>query len=297
MSIVSMTGFGRGEAVAQGFKVMVELSSVNRRQFDCQIQLPREWSTLEAGLQKIIRATIQRGQVKCQVRTDLAKDAATAPGVGLTVNLPRARAQIAALRQAARQLDLTDDLSTETLLRLPGLVDWASPANDPQDAWPNVRQAATIALRNLKEMRQREGQTLQRDLDRRLKTLRTVLTRLKRRVARTPDIYRANLAKRMAQIEGGITLDPSVVARELAIYADRSDVSEEITRLESHLDQATRLLNATTPAGRPLDFLCQELLREINTVGSKSGDKAISRAVIDFKTRLEAAREQIQNIE
>lgn len=291
-----MTGFGRGEARGRGVKITVEISSVNRKQFDCHVTLPRELAALEANLHALIQAGIHRGQVKGLVQVAASDGAANQDG-GIHVDATRAAAQLAALRRAARRLSLPDDLTASMLLQLPEVVRFAAHPDDPMALWSLVKTAASQALGNLHTMRRREGRALGRDLARRFRALRRLHTRLARRAAKVPAAYRANLARRIARAGVGEELDPAVLARELALFADRSDVSEELTRLSSHLNQAGRLSNGTEPAGRPLDFLCQEFLREINTVGSKSNDAQLTRLVVDFKAQLEAAREQIQNVE
>jgi uncharacterized protein (TIGR00255 family) len=295
MSVVSMTGFGRGEAHGRGVKVTVEIGSVNRRQFDCHVSLPRELSALEANLHALIQTAIRRGQVKGLVQ--VASYGGAAEDGGLSIDIGKAAAQLAALRRAARKLKLPDDFKSSLLLQLPDVARCASQPGDPLALWPLVRQAARQALANLQAMRLREGRALARDLARRFRVLRRLWARLSRRARVTPRLYRETLARRLRRAGVAGDADPAALTRELALFADRSDVSEELTRLGSHLDQAERLMADAAPGGRPLDFLCQELLREINTVGSKSSDTPIARLVMEFKAQLEAAREQIQNVE
>jgi uncharacterized protein (TIGR00255 family) len=294
VSVISMTGFGRGEVRRRGVKIAVELSSVNRRRFDCHLVLPQELATLEAKLHALIQAGVRRGDVKGVVQVTGADGARSG---GLQIDLPRATAQVKALRRAARHLGLADDLSAGLLLKLPGVLRPAAPADDPLDLWPPLRTATLRALAGLQAMRAREGAALARDLARRFGRLRALLERLAHRAAAVPAASRLRLARRLKQAGLGGEIDPAVLARELAIHADRSDVSEELTRLSSHLGQAERLMAGKAPAGRALDFLCQEIMREINTIAAKSGDAAITRLAVAFKTQLEAAREQIQNVE
>jgi uncharacterized protein (TIGR00255 family) len=295
MSISSMTGFGRGEAVGHGVKVTIEFSSVNRKQFECHLSLPREFAALEAGLHRLIQGGIRRGQVKGVLQASAAPGAAVAGGLHL--DLARARAQIEALRRAGRRLGLHDDLSISLLLSLPDVATFDARPEEPQRLWPVVRQAAEQALDNLRRMRAREGAALARDLERRCKRLRVLHARAARRAGAAPEAYRDALARRLVRLGGDMPVDPALLARELVVFADRTDVSEELTRLASHLDQMDRLLGSAEPVGRELDFLCQELLREINTVGSKANDAQLAALVVTFKSQLEALREQVQNIE
>ncbi|MGI6099724.1 MAG: YicC family protein [Lentisphaerae bacterium] len=296
MSLASMTGFGRGEAAAHGIRVTVEFSSVNRKQFECQISLPRQLGALESKLYTLVQNGVRRGQVKGSVQLSMAPGAAAAGG--MRIDLARAEAQLAALRRAGRKLGLQDDLGITHLLALPDVVSFDVLPEDPLKLWPLVQQAAEQALEAMQRMRAREGQALARDLRRRFKALRTLRNRAARRAPRIPADYRDALARRLARLDSGVEVDPAILARELAVFADRVDVSEELTRLESHLDQADALIGGDGEgAGRALDFLCQELLREINTVGSKANDAQLASLVVTFKSQLEAAREQIQNVE
>ena len=295
MSLGSMTGFGRGESAGHGIKVTVEFSSINRRQFECHLALPRNLGALEAHLHTLVQNGIRRGQVRGAVQVSMAPGN-TDEG-GMRVDLPRAQAQVAALRRAGKRLGLRDDLSLAHLLALPGAVVFDAQPDDPLKLWPLVRQAAEAALDDLRRMRAREGAALARDLRRRFKALRVLRARAARRAERSPADFRDVLARRLARLGDGQSADPALLARELVVFADRTDVSEELTRLESHLDQADRLLAGDAAAGRTLDFLCQELLREINTVGSKANDAPLAALVVAFKSQLEAVREQVQNVE
>ena len=295
MSLASMTGFGRGEAVGHGIKVTVEFSSINRRQFECHLSLPRHLGALEANLYTLVQNGVRRGQVKGAVQISMAPGSAAAGG--LHVDLARAEAQIAALRRAGKRLGLRDDLGITHLLALPEAVTFDEQPDDPLKLWPLVQRAAATALDALQRMRAREGGALARDLRRRFKALRFLRARAARRAAHAPADYRDALARRLARLGEGVAVDSALLARELVVFADRTDVSEELTRLESHLDQADRLLAGDEAAGRALDFLCQELLREINTVGAKANDAPLAALVVAFKSQLEAVREQIQNVE
>ena len=295
MSLTSMTGFGRGEAIGHGIKVTVELSSINRRQFECHLALPRHLGALEANLYTLVQNGVRRGQVKGAVQISMAPGSAAAGG--LHVDLARAEAQIAALRRAGKRLGLRDDLGITHLLALPEAVTFDEQPDDPLKLWPLVQRAAATALDALQRMRAREGGALARDLRRRFKALRFLRARAARRAARAPADYRDALARRLARLGEGVAVDSALLARELVVFADRTDVSEELTRLESHLDQAETLIAGDAAAGRALDFLCQELLREINTVGAKANDAPLAALVVAFKSQLEAVREQIQNVE
>ena len=295
MSIISMTGFGRGEAQGQGIKVVAELGSVNRKQFDCHLNLPRELSACEARIQGLVHAAIRRGYVKGSIEVARAKMGSR----GLTVDLELARARLNALRQAAKALKLPDDLTASKVLDWPGVLrsESDSVAMDTEQAWPLVERAVTQALARLGAMRQREGKSLARDLAARFARLRKEVGTIRQSAPGVVIGYRQALADRIAAANDGLQLDQTTLARELALFADRCDISEELTRLESHFAQAEHFLAGAEPCGRPLDFLCQEFFREINTIGSKANDAGITRLVVACKAELEAIREQVQNVE
>ena len=294
MSIKSMTGFGRGEAREGAVKAVVELSAVNRKQFDCSVSMPRELMSLDSKFQALVHARVSRGYVKGLV-TLSAADADT--GVGL-LDASAAAAQVSALRTLARELGLADDLTASSLLRMPDVLRPRMLPDDPLDVWPLVERATLAALENLDTMRLREGDALERDLRERFAALEVMSREIAVLAPAVPAAYKTVLEKRLAELLGaGAAVDPALVAREVAVFADRCDVSEELTRQTSHFAQVGKVFDGGGACGRTLDFLCQELFREINTTGSKANDAEISRLVIAFKAGLEAAREQVQNVE
>jgi len=289
-----MTGFGRGEASANGVKIVVELSTVNRKQFDCNFSMPRELGSLESKLHALIHAQVTRGYVKGLLSVAVS-GADAASGV---IDVQQVEAQVTALRAAAAKLGLADDLTASVLLRLPDVLRPKVLPDDPMEAWPLIEHATQEALKSLADMRRREGGALEKDLRRRFAALETVSAQIGQLAPAVPKAYKVILEKRLAELMGPEgAVDPAAVAREVAVFADRCDVSEELTRLASHFVQVGKALEAREACGRTLDFLCQEMFREINTTGSKANDAEISRLVIEFKAGLEAAREQVQNVE
>jgi uncharacterized protein (TIGR00255 family) len=295
MSVVSMTGFGRGEACAGAVKVVVELSTVNRKQFDCNFSIPRELASLDSKLQALVHTRVSRGYVKGLVSVTAAGAESVCAG-GLDLDM--IAKQVGALRAAAEKLGLADDLTASALLRLPDVLRPRVIPDDPLELWPQIDRAAQAALESLDVMRRREGQALEQDLRTRFAALERLSKEIMSLAPAVPVSYKAVLEKRLAELLGpGCVADPALLAREVAVFADRCDVSEEMTRLASHFAQVAKVLDASGACGRTLDFLCQELFREINTTGSKANDAEISRLVIEFKAGLEAAREQVQNVE
>lgn len=292
--IKSMTGYGRGEACSGGMKAEAELSSVNRRQFDLRLNLPDNMYFMEHRLRDLVHSTIKRGYVAGSVKLSYVKG--SAPGK-VDVNAELAEAYVKTMRRAARKLDLHDDLSAGMLARIQGVVVCRDERDDSEKVWRLVKKAVKTALGNLSEMRGTEGDALRTDINRRIERLRAFLEKVKKLSPGITSRYRTSLKKRL----GNAGIDPrdcpDSVAREIALFAERCDISEETVRLDSHFNHAEKLMNSGKPAGRALDFVCQEMFREINTIGSKANSAAVSGIVIDFKTELECVREQVQNVE
>jgi uncharacterized protein (TIGR00255 family) len=294
MPLISMTGFGRGQSSAEGIKVDVELSSVNRKQFDLHLSLPRELASLEAKIHAIVHKQVRRGHVKGMVRLSLA------PGgrqQAVHIDESLARTQVTALRRTAKALGLADDLTAQCLLTLPDVVVLDTHPHDSQKLWPLIQQAMKQALEALMAMRRHEGEALAADMTKRFARLQKPLVQIGKRAPAVVTAHRRALMSRLGEAGIELATDDPTLIREVAVFADRCDISEELTRLASHFGQVEKLMSSKAPCGRSLDFLCQEMFREINTIGSKANDALIARHVIRFKAGLEAIREQVQNIE
>ena len=290
-----MTGRGAAAAAGRLARVEVELSSVNRKQLDDDVGLPRFLAAYESRVLELVQSRLSRGRVTGDVRVTWAEAAQAA---GAKVDLGLARAAVGALRAAARKLDLPDDLKASDLLSLPGLVVLEHGERDLEALWPTVRQALEAALAKLQAMRKKEGAALGRDLRARLGTLRKLAREIAARAPGVAETYRANLLKRIAAALPGSDLAADErLLREVALFADKADVTEELVRLDSHFRQAEDALKAGGVVGRALDFLVQEMGREINTIGSKANDAEIARRVVAAKAELERFREQVQNVE
>lgn len=287
-----MTGFGRSEASDGTWKVTIEIGSVNRKQFDCNITLPRELAVLEGRLQSFIRSRVSRGYIKGSVVISAVEGTVPVP------NLSQLRPQISALRAAAGELGLADDLSASSLFAFPDALKTSLLSGSSEIIWPLLEKALSAALDQLTAMRRAEGENLKQDLLSRLGDLRRIKEEIASLAPSVPLRYKETLAKRLATLlppENPVA--PELLAREVAVFADHCDISEELTRLDSHFQQADKIFADGGACGRTLDFLCQEMFREINTTGAKANDAEIARLVITFKTGLEAIREQVQNIE
>jgi len=291
----SMTGYGRGDSSAKGVQLAVEISSVNRRQVEVAVSLPNELDSLEADLRKIVLASVARGRVSGRVTLQRPSGKANR---SILINEAQAEAYKKTLGKLADGMGLRDDLSLETILRLPGVMEAGEDEVDPVAMLPTLKRALGLALGQLQDMRSKEGANLGRDLTKRLASLRRITKRVAKRAPKVVEHHRTRLLERLAKADIDVAdADDERFLREVVYFTDRSDISEELTRLESHFDQVDGCLISNKPVGRKLDFLAQEMFREVNTIGSKANDSEISQEVVTLKTELEKIREQVQNVE
>ena len=290
-----MTGYGRGHASGTGMTVNAEMSSVNRKQLDVVCSLPRGMQLLEARVHETVQGALTRGRVMVDVSIEW-----TGPARRKAVRLDEelAGAYVRTFRQAAQRLGVPDDIGIQAIAALPDVLHFARPQEDIERVWQVMQKALRKALLDLQAMRRREGRALQQDLLARLERLEQFLAHIRREAPRVVQSYRRRLQDRLAEagVSGALERDDRLL-REIALFADRCDISEELTRLDSHLKQARRMARSKQATGRSLDFLAQEMFREINTIGSKANDSAILQQGVEFKAELERIREQVQNIE
>jgi uncharacterized protein (TIGR00255 family) len=288
-----MTGYGRGEVDHGGAKLSVELNSVNRKQSDIVVNLPRDLTELEPRIRQIINERISRGRMN--VLVTLQESANGARKLALDTGL--ARSYHEAMLTLQRELSAPGEITIGTILQAPGVMRSPEHSIDAAEAWPVLQQALAGALAELIKMREREGKHLAKDLIHRLKGLRKEIKEVR---ALYPDVvkkYRSALLERIEKAGLNLPIDDERLLKEISFFADRSDISEELTRLESHLAQFAHHLRKNEPVGRTLEFITQEIFRELNTLGAKSNDAAISQHVVACKSELEKIREQIQNLE
>ncbi len=290
--IRSMTGFGAGRGSSGGEEIAVELRSVNHKFCEVKVRLPRELAALEPVVVRLIKDRLARGGVDLSLRRTGAGGAmAPRVDVALAEAYARAYAEVQARLGLKDPIRLADIVAADGVIRL-----------DERDADLEAARAATEAalgeaLSALVTMRQREGAALAADLEARLATVEGLVARVEVLAPQAVEHHRARLAERIKELTQGLPLEPSRLAQEVALLADRSDVAEEITRLRSHVAQARQLLGGAEPAGRKLDFLVQEMHREVNTIGSKSQHAELSGLVVSLKAEVERMREQVQNVE
>lgn len=288
-----MTGFGAGSARAGGEEVTVEVRAVNAKFCEVKVRLPREFASLEPAVVRRVKERLARGGIEVSIRRGA--------GAG-GPSWPRVDGELAArylerFRELQERLGLPGSVELGQILAAEGVVGLEERPPDLEAAEEAVGEALDGALDSLVAMREREGASLRADIVQRLETLSSLVDRL---AAAAPDAvtaYRDRLARRVQELADEVAVDPQRLALEVAIFADRSDITEELTRLRSHLDQLRGLLDSREPVGRRLDFLVQEANREVNTSGSKSQWAEAAATVVEMKAELERIREQIQNVE
>ncbi len=293
----SMTGYGRGKVTFAGQSITVEISSVNRKQSEIALTLPRSLGEIEPRLRDEINARISRGRLTVAVVLHEASNRAQL-GAGSTINLAAAKDYHSQLQRLCRHLKLSDSISIETILRGPGVLGEPVRAEvDPEVIWPGLQKALRQSLDDLLAMRRKEGAALAKDLKKRIKFIRAAAQTITKQAPLVMERHRTALFERARNADVEIAPTDERLMKEIVFFADRSDITEELTRFRSHLDQVESLLDKDEAIGRTLDFIIQELNREVNTIGSKANDLIISQAVVSLKTELEKIREQVQNIE
>jgi uncharacterized protein (TIGR00255 family) len=288
-----MTGYGRGEVDHDGAKFSVELNSVNRKQSDIVVNLPRDLTELEPRIRQTINESISRGRTNALI----CIHGGTNGTHKLALDTHLARSYHDAMRALQKELNAPGEITITTILQAPGVMRAPEEMVSVQEAWPAVERALHAALADLIKMREREGKHLAKDLIHRLKAMRANLKEIR---TLHPDVvkkYRAALLDRIQKAGLPLTDEDDRIAKEVTFFADRADISEELTRLDSHLAQFAHNLRKNEPVGRTLEFITQEIFRELNTLGSKANDADISQRVVACKAELEKIREQIQNLE
>jgi uncharacterized protein (TIGR00255 family) len=290
--IKSMTGYGRGQAQVDGLSFSVEIRAVNHRYGDVNIKAPRLLMPLESQIKKQVSAVLKRGKIDVFITQETAGQAAAQP----VVNEPLVEEYMRIFKGLTSRYDLSGGIGLGLLLAQKDVMALQDINLDEQDLAACLSQAIDAALQALLVMREKEGEATAVDMKQRLDLLDSYLEGIVARAPQVPIEWQQKLKERLDRL-GDDAGDPQRVAQEIAIFADRCDISEEVTRFNSHLDQFRELLAQQEPVGRQMDFLVQELNREANTMGSKSNDADLTRQVVLLKSELEKIREQVQNIE
>lgn len=292
--IKSMTAYATAQYSTHQLAVSAEIRSYNSRYFDLVLRIPSGYQSLEEKIKEYISGHVIRGRVEIKIQIEM--DAADANG--FEIDHAKAQSFYAALNQLKDAFGIKSEISMDLFLSPGGIIKPADIAMDTEAVWPSIRDCLQHALEELDAMRKREGDFIAQDLLKRLAHINLQLEQIRAESTGLLDMYQQRLKERISALTGDIVeIDPGRIAQEAAILADRSDISEEIVRAESHLKQFLHMMKSDEPAGRKLNFLLQELHREFNTMGSKIGNAEISHRIIDVKSELEKIREQIQNIE
>lgn len=295
MALLSMTGFGEVREKREDYAFSIELRTVNSRHFKLSLRVTEGYGALESLCEKVIREYVKRGTVQCNLRVrhiGAADD--------FRLNKPLLNLYVDQLQEIAAQRNLDERIRLESLAGLPGVVEELSEdAEDSDEIWPLLEPLLRSALEGLTEMRAAEGKALAEDLQQQCGEVERSLLSIESLAPRVVEHYRQRIEDRVSEAlaELNVSIEPADLIREVTLFADRSDISEEVVRLRSHLQQFREALELEESAGRKLEFICQEMGRETNTIGSKANDAEISAQVVEIKTALERIREQIQNVQ
>ena len=289
----SMTGYGRSEVRQAQLALTVEARSVNHRYLDVSLRYPRLYAPLEARMKQRVSAHFTRGRIDITLAPQESPEGRRA----LSLDHVLAQQYYNALQHLQGSLHLPGVIDVSLIASLRDVFKVEEPSEDLESAWDIIAQGLDVALQALKSMRLQEGEALCRDFHLRLQAMAQQIQTIRRRVPQVVVEYRQRLEQRVKELFDQFESDPTRLAQEAILFAERADITEELTRLEAHLQACTRLLSSAEAVGRKIEFLVQEMHREVNTIGSKSNDVAIAHSVVELKSELERMREQIQNIE
>ena len=291
--IKSMTGFGREQGVVEGYEIQVEIRSVNHRYFEFSSRLPRSFSYLDEKLKSFVSERVSRGKVEVSVTISKTEGVEAE----IEVNQEIAAGYVNALRNANIKLGLNDDLSLSDITRFPDVFKIQKVQDDEEVVWNAVKQVCFEALNKFIDMRVTEGQKMYEDISSRLDFIEGKTNEIEKISPLISESYKNRLYSKIKETLEDRDIDEQRVLTEVAIFSDKVAVDEETVRLHSHVSQFRGLINSSEPVGRKLDFLVQELNREVNTIGSKAQDLSVTKTVVELKSEIEKIREQIQNIE
>ncbi|MGL6173456.1 MAG: YicC/YloC family endoribonuclease [Cellulosilyticaceae bacterium] len=291
--INSMTGYGRCELEEGLRKINVEISSVNHRYCDINIRMPRTLNHLEESVRKALKEKIARGKIELGIYyTSMSQD-----DIEVVVNEPVCASYIESLRQVGEKFGLVDNLGIAEIIAINDIINVQKKPADVETIWVTIEKCLEQAIEEFQAMRTKEGEALKSDILLKTDYIKTVIEKVEGLSERVVDEYRGKLQDRLQKLLDHVPVDEARIATEVAMFADRCAIDEELIRLKSHVEQLRSILEAGGVVGRKLDFLMQEMNREANTIASKSGDYTITNYAVELKTEIEKIREQIQNIE
>ncbi len=292
--IKSMTGFATAERIIQDISVTVDIHAYNSKHLDVMLRVPSGYMLLEEKLKARITERIARGRMEVKIQVKDQSEGA----IALEIDHMRAKAMQSALTELKNEFDLQNDISLELLMSVGGIIKPVETVTEAESIWPLIQECLAVALDNLETMQKKEGDFIAGDLEKRLAYIEDCIAEIENDTDELLGHYQKRLRDRISALTREIVeIDPGRLAQEAAFLADRSDISEEIVRAKSHVQQFRHIMDSEEPGGRKLNFLLQELHREFNTMGSKIGQADTSHRIVDVKSELEKIREQIQNVE
>ena len=292
--IRSMTGFGRGEHRDELHNLKIEIKAVNHRYNDITVKMPRHISYLEEKIKKIIKEQINRGKVDVYINLEYINQSSTE----IKVDIALAKSYKIALEELSSELNLKDEIRLNNILNISEIIKTERKEVDEDLIWNSLKEALDMALSDIMNMKMAEGKALKEDMTMRLKTIEDIVLNIEKRSPVVVDEYKDKLHERIKSLlDKDANIDEERIAYEVVFFADKSNIDEEIVRLKSHINQFINILEDDDAIGRKLDFLIQEMNREINTIGSKANDMIISQEVVEVKAEIEKIREQVQNVE
>lgn len=289
----SMTGYGRSQKILNGRDILVEIRSVNHRYYEYSSRIPRSYSYIDEKLKALLKSGISRGKVEASVTINNIEGR----DIVIGINKSAAEGYIAALRSVSDELGLKDDLKLSNLIKLPDIFTVQKAPDNEEQLWEDVSLVASEALESFISMRCSEGERLKADVLEKAANIEKSICEVERLSPVTVENYRNKLRSKLEEILENRDIDEQRILTEAAVFAEKIAVDEETVRLRSHIAQLRTMLDSGEAVGRKLDFLVQEMNREVNTIGSKAQDLNVARVVVDMKAEIEKIREQIQNIE
>jgi uncharacterized protein (TIGR00255 family) len=291
--IRSMTGFGKAEIKSRPGRVIIEIKTLNHKYFDLSARLANGLYALEDDIRKIIQKYVKRGKVNLNV----SYEGSLEDEGGFSVNKKAAKKYLDAFNILKKSLKIKNDLELSDIINMPGVIVYKSQNRDPNLIFPKIKSALQTALERLIKDRTKEGRAIHRDFSKRLNSVKKAVAVIDKRAQVNIEDYKKTLSRKIKDLTGGYKLDKGRLEMEVALYAKNCDITEELVRLKNHVKNFISLMNKGQDVGKQLDFVAQEMQREINTIGAKSGDYKISQKVILIKSEIEKIREQLKNVE
>ena len=289
----SMTGYGRSQKILGGRDILVEIRSVNHRYYEYSSRIPRSYNYIDEKLKALLKTSVSRGKIEVAVTINNIEGKDTE----IAINKDVAEGYVTALRSVSEELGLVDDITLSKLIKLPDVFSVQKTPDDEEQIWKDVSEVTAEALAKFVEMRQIEGERLRSDVIEKADNILSMVGCVEEISPQTVENYRNRLFKKISEILEDKNIDEQRILTEAAVFADKVAVDEETVRLRSHISQLKTMLDSDEPVGRKLDFIVQEMNREVNTIGSKAQDLNVTKYVVDMKSEIEKIREQIQNIE